>query len=288
MVGNTIAKGVTPAFTRDSRVYKGQKMGNVISRDGTRIAFQRSGLGPPLVLVHGASATASRWATVLPALEQHFTVYAIDRRGRGQSGDAVDYAIEREFEDIAAVVSSIEEPVNLLGHSYGAICALEAALLVHKRLRRLVLYEPPVPVEGVALFPVGAIDKLQALLGTGDREGMMTFFSREVVRMAPSDFERFRSSPVWPARVASAHTLPRELQAHERYRLNPERFKGLTTPTLLLVGGQSPEIFTAGVKAANGAVPKSRVVTLAGQQHIAMDTAPELFVREVVTFLGAQ
>src|SRR3712207_8086243 len=101
----------------------------VTSVDGTSIAYWRSGEGPPLVLVHGTAADHSRWAPVLPAFEQRFTVYAIDRRGRGGSGDSGDYAIEREFEDVAEVVDSLGESVNLLGHSYGALCALEAALL---------------------------------------------------------------------------------------------------------------------------------------------------------------
>src|SRR3712207_6140160 len=85
--------------------------GTVASKDGTPIAFLRSGEGPPLVLLHGTTADHSRWAPVLPAFEEHFTVYAVDRRGRGGSGDSEAYALDREFEDIAAVVDSLEEPV---------------------------------------------------------------------------------------------------------------------------------------------------------------------------------
>ena len=93
------------------------------------IAYRRSGEGPPLVLVHGTAADHSRWRPVLPALEERFTVHAIDRRGRGGSGDSDGYAVEREFEDIAAMVDSLGESVNVLGHSYGGLLALEAALL---------------------------------------------------------------------------------------------------------------------------------------------------------------
>ena len=106
------------------------------SRDGTPIAYWRSGEGPPLVLVHGTAADHNRWAPVLPAFEQRFTVCAVDRRGRGGSSDSDDYSVEREFEDLAVVVDSLEEPVSLLGHSYGALCALEAARLT--QLARLV------------------------------------------------------------------------------------------------------------------------------------------------------
>ena len=114
----------------------------VVSQDGTPIAVWRSGEGPPLVLIHGAAADHNRWAPVLPALEERFTVFAIDRRGRGRSGDASDYALEREYEDVVAVVEAAGEGVDVLGPSYGGICALEAALL-SDRIRELVRYEPP-------------------------------------------------------------------------------------------------------------------------------------------------
>src|SRR5215470_6685249 len=118
-------------------------MQTITSRDGTAIAFVRSGAGPALVLVHGTTADHTRWKPLLPEFEAHFTVYAVDRRGRGGSGDASSYSVEREFEDVAAVVDGIGEPAFLLGHSYGAVCSLEAALRT-KNVRRLVLYEPPI------------------------------------------------------------------------------------------------------------------------------------------------
>src|SRR5918997_4994782 len=119
----------------------------VTSADGTPIACWRSGGGPPLVLVHGTAADHGRWSPVLPAFEERFAVCAVDRRGRGGSGDAEGYAIEREFEDVAAVVDSLEEPVNLVGHSYGALCVLEAALLA-RNVHKLVLYDPGIEVAG--------------------------------------------------------------------------------------------------------------------------------------------
>ena len=97
------------------------------SKDGMPIAHLCSGEGPPLVLVHGTAADHGRWAPLLLAFEERFTVCAVDRRGRGDSGDSDDYAIAREFENVTAVVDSVGEPANLLGHSYGALCALEAA-----------------------------------------------------------------------------------------------------------------------------------------------------------------
>lgn len=120
-------------------------MEHVRSLDGTLIAFERSGAGPPLVLVHGILGSSRRWP-VLPDLEQHFTITAIERHGRGESGDTEPYAIAREFEDVAAVVTAIGGEVSLLGHSFGGLCVLEAALLT-PHVRRLVVYEPsPAPV----------------------------------------------------------------------------------------------------------------------------------------------
>ena len=260
-------------------------MDKLLSKDGTPIAYHRSGPGMPLVLVHGTGGAYARWAPILPALEKQFTVYAVDRRGRGESGEARTYAIEREFEDVAAVVDSIGGEVNLLGHSFGGICALEAALLT-PRLRKLVLYEPPLPVPCVTIYPEGVIDRLDALLDAGDRSAVLTTFMREVVRMPEYELDLFKSSPAFPARLAAAHTLPRELRAHEAYRFEPERFKNLRVPTLLLLGGDSPQFFRSAIEAVNAILPNSRIVELPGQQHIAMDTAPDIFIRELVTFLA--
>ena len=114
----------------------------VVSADGTAIAVWRSGAGPPLVLVHGTVADHGRWAPVLPAFEAQFTILNLDRRGRGQSGDAPEYSLEREYEDLVAVIESLDDDVYVLGHSYGGVCALEAALRTD-RILKLVLYEPP-------------------------------------------------------------------------------------------------------------------------------------------------
>ncbi|HLV35050.1 MAG TPA: alpha/beta hydrolase [Spirillospora sp.] len=254
------------------------------SKDGTAVAYQRSGTGPPLVLVHGTLGWSRRWP-ILPELEKQFTVYAVDRRGRGESGDAQDYAIEREFEDAAALVDSIGNGVNLLGHSFGGLCVLEAALLT-AHIRRLIVYEPPpLPVLGMTLYPEGMIDHLQALLDAGDREGMVTTFLREIVRMPPHELDLLRASPVFPAMVAAAHTVPREQRAEEAYRFEPERFRHLNVPILLLLGGDSPQFARATIELWHAALPSSRIRVLPGQQHIAHYTAPDLFASEVKAFL---
>ena len=256
------------------------------SKDGTRIAYWRSGSGPALLLVHGTTADHSRWARLLPDLERHFTVYAMDRRGRGESGDAPSYAIAREFEDVAAVVDAIGGPVFLLGHSYGAICSLEGARLTD-RVRKLILYEPPLPM-GAAFYPPGAPERIQALVDAGDPEGALETFFRDVVRMPEAELAAYRQLPAWKVRVTLAPTIARELTIERGYTFRPEQFERLTVPTLLLVGGESAPVFRQATDALHGALPDSELAVLPGQRHVAMDTAPALFLAEVERFLGAE
>jgi pimeloyl-ACP methyl ester carboxylesterase/SAM-dependent methyltransferase len=264
----------------------GPVMETVTSRDGTRIAYWKSGSGPPLVLVHGTTADHTRWAGILPELERHFTVYAVDRRGRGGSGDAPEYAIEREFEDVAAVVEAIEEPVFLLGHSYGALVSLEAALLTGN-VRRLILYEPPLPAAATDLFSEGVLDRIQLHVDRGELEAGLTLFFREVVRMPDHEFEVYSKLPAWQVRIGMAPTIPRESFAEMGYQFDPARLAELRVPTLLMMGGDSPAAFRSVLLQLHDALPESRVVVLEGQQHVAMDTAPELFLGEVKRFLLA-
>jgi pimeloyl-ACP methyl ester carboxylesterase len=259
------------------------QIGSVTSTDGTAIAYRRSGQGPPLVLVHGTTADHTRWAPILPAFEQHFTVYAVDRRGRGSSGDVDEYAIEREFEDVASVVDAAGDHVNLLGHSYGALCSLEAALRT-THLKQLILYEPPIP-SGIEIYPPQIVDTINAALQAGNQEEVVTIFFRDVARVPPHELTMLQSLPNWPARVAAAHTIPREMKGSNGYVFDPERFRRLTTPTLLLLGGDSPPFLKAGTETVHAALPNSRIAVMPGQQHTAMNTAPELFINEVLQFL---
>lgn len=256
-------------------------MNTVRSADGTAIAFSRSGTGESLVLVHGTTADRSRWNWLLPELESRFTVYAMDRRGRGESGDAADYALSREFDDVAAVVTSIDQPTNLLGHSHGAICSLEAALRA-TNVKRLVLYEPPIFM-GLPIYQPQTVAHLRQLLDAGDREGVVRTFFAQVVRMPPHEGAKLESLPSWPARVAAAHTVVRELEHNDDYRFDADHVRQLRVPTLLLLGGDSPPFF----RLATETLPNSRLVVLPGQRHVAMDTAPDLFLKEVLEFLSS-
>jgi pimeloyl-ACP methyl ester carboxylesterase len=261
-------------------------MAIVTSGDDTPIAVWQTGAGPPLVMVHGVLADhTTTWRHVLPLLSRSFTVYVMDRRGRGGSGDAPRYALGREAEDVAAVVESIPGPVNLLGHSHGALCALEAARLT-TTLRRLVLYEG-VPRKGEVQLPVPVLDRLEELFRAGEVEEMLVVMLGYLVGIPPDEIRLLRSQgDAWATRLSNARTLVRELRAGSGYAFAPERFAEMRTPTLLLVGGDSPAVEHQDARAVARGLPDARVAILPGQGHLAMYTAPALFVEEVVRFLA--
>ena len=153
------------------------------SKDGTPIAAWHSGVGAPLLLVHGTTGDHTGWTAVRAALERHFTVWTLDRRGRGSSGDAAVYALERECEDIAAVIAAIGGTVHLLGQSFGGLCALEAALLT-PHLGRLILYEPTI-LSGDPNRRGVSDAHLQALLDAGHAEEALRFFLGDLVQIPP-------------------------------------------------------------------------------------------------------
>ncbi len=264
-------------------------MESVLSPDGTRIACRVAGRGRPLVLVHGTGDTHIRWLPVLPELESRFRVYAMDRRGHGESGDTAPYAFEREFEDVAAVMGAAARECGtaaaVLGHSYGAICALEACLII-KGVSRLVLYEPPVPVPEDPIHAEALLGSLQELLARGDLDGIWEGFLRHVMKMSDREIADSRSSPTWKAHAELARVLPREAEARMRYRFDPARFTPWSIPTLLIQGSLSPRFLRSAVDMLHAALAGSRVALLRGQGHVAMASAPEEFVQAVVGVLG--
>lgn len=258
-------------------------MEQITSHDGTLISYKRSGSGPPLILVHGTTANHKRWDAIAPRFEPHFTVIAMDRRGRGESGDSPEYNLMREAEDIAALADAMNDPVAILGHSYGALCSLEAALL-SKNISKLILYEAPVPTE-YFLYPPGTPERMKELIDRGELEAALEVMMRDVVKMPDHELEMYRQLPMWKERVAIAPTIPREMDIELDYTFDPQRFSDLSIPVLLLLGGDSPPIFKRATEIVDDALPNSTVVVMPGQQHIAMDTSPDLFAKEVLAFL---
>ncbi len=250
-----------------------------VSRDGTPIAWWRSGSGPDLLLVHGTTADHTRWETMLPLLEAHATVHAVDRRGRGGSGDAPAYSLAAEADDVAAVVEAIGGRVDVFGHSYGALVALEAALR-SSGLHRLVLYEPAL---GARTFPAETA-RMERSLADGRREDVIVTLMRDLAGMTDGQVAVARSLPSWANRVAAAHTVVRETRAEEGYRFDPARFAGLRVPTLLLRGSESPPWLQGETDRVASALPAARVASLMGHGHVAMLSAPQLVVDLILGF----
>jgi pimeloyl-ACP methyl ester carboxylesterase len=265
-------------------------MEHIISLDGTAIGFEHSGSEQPLLLVHGSTADHQRWLPILPQFEQYFSVYAMDRRGRGASSDSPDYEFMREAEDVAAVVEAACQqtgaPVAVLGHSFGALCSLEGALLTDN-ISRLILYEPPVPT-GLPMYSPGFPNRLQPLIEKGENEAALEMFLREEVNMPEHELAYYRTLPMWKERIKIVPTVLREMVIDQVYRFDEARFTSLRVPTLLLLGGESPPLLRQATETLDAALPYSHVVIMPGQQHIAMDTNPELFVKEVLKFLQAE
>ena len=255
------------------------------SKDGVTLAYDKSGKGPPVLFVHGTTADHNRWDPIRPQLEKHFTVYAMDRRGRGGSGDALPYDERREFEDVVAVIEAIGGKVAVVGHSYGAICSLEATLLTD-RMSQLVLYGPPIQAsDPTDMKPDADAAAVQALVDKGDPEGALETFYLNVVRSPKEEIALLRTMPDWPDRVASVHTVARETSMVRSYLLKPERFKDVPVETLLIVGGASPPNIKAAIGRVGNALRNTKTVTLEGQQNQAIATAPELFAKTLLDFL---
>ena len=262
---------------------------SVVSRDGTRIVHWTSGCGPPLVLVHGAPADHTRWRPLLPYLEPHVTVHALDRRGRAASGDAAEYRLEREYEDVAAVVDAVAAGprglVDVYGHSHGGIVSFGAAALT-PNVRKLVLYEGwPVPDPSIYALPPVVMTRISDLLAEGDRDGVVEALFRSVEETSDEDMAALRLAPSWPGRVAAAHTVPREILGESEARLKPEQAGKITVPVLLLTGEESTDPAKAQVGAVAAALSNAQQLVLARQQHIADILDPEAFANHLLRFL---
>ena len=259
----------------------------VRSQDGTSIAYERRGHGPPLVMVHGSTLDHTRWGGVVSRLAERFTLLMVDRRGRGGSGDGPVYSIEREFEDVVAVLESTEVPACVLAHSYGAICALEALRLTG-RIAKVVLYEPPLPLPGRGLiFAADLGPRLEASLAAGDRDGVVATFMREVICMNEQEIVDMRRTSTWAVRLSAAHTIPREVGVANTYRFRVEGFAKVRVPVLFVVGSLSPAYMHEATAMASAALAGSQVESLRGQGHAAMSTGPRVFLEKVLPFLSA-
>jgi pimeloyl-ACP methyl ester carboxylesterase len=252
-------------------------MRTVTSNDGTRIAFDQSGQGPALILVAGASSTRVDQASVAAALAPSFTMFAYDRRGRGDSGDTRPYAVEREVEDLEALIDEAGGSACLFGHSSGAVLALEAARLLPTKITKLALYEPPFVIDDThAAQPEGFavhLDELVAAGRWGDAaETFMTFVGTPTEMVA-----QMRQSPMWPHMESVAQSLVYDatiMQDTERGDPLPLRkWTSVAVPTLIMdgtvmMGREDLHAFMRhGADELATVLPNTQRRTLEGQDH---------------------
>jgi pimeloyl-ACP methyl ester carboxylesterase len=256
-------------------------MHRVRSGAGTTVSYELRGSGPPLVLVHGSfSDHNTNWEFVAPRLQTQFSLYAVARRGRGETGATQGHTIEDEARDIAAVIQQVGGPVFLLGHSHGAQTALAAAALVPEQVRKLVLYEGPWP----SLVAPHVMTALEALAEAGDWDGFARRFFANVILVPAAELDEVRATELWPPIVADGEASLGDLRALGRYRFEPERFADLRMPVLLQIGTRSPrDLFVTDALAA--VLPDARISELEGQAHEGMTTAPEMYAEAVARFL---
>ncbi|MEU0568027.1 alpha/beta hydrolase [Nonomuraea sp. NPDC005983] len=258
----------------------------VTSADGTPIAFEQTGAGRPVILVGGAFNDRSTVAALAAALAPDLTAITYDRRGRGDSGTADDgYAVEREIEDLAALIEHAGGSAAVFGHSSGGVLALEAAQR-GLPIDRLAVYEPPYVVEGTrARPPVDLVDRFRTLLGQGRRDETVALFLTEAVDVPAEMVEGMRAEPVWKWFTGLAHTLPYDAALCGPGSVLPaDRLETITMPTLAIGGGLSPQWLTAAARAVADAVPGARYLTLDGQDHGVLNQ-PEALRPVLVDFL---
>lgn len=249
------------------------------SADGTSLVVRVSGNGPALVLVHGTTGSKDSWALVEPLLAEHHTVWNYDRRGRGQSGDADDYDYDLEIDDLVAVSAAVGDEVHIVGHSFGARCALDAVPRL-TRLASLVLYEPPVYVSDARSVAEAALQAIE----DGQVEAGLSTFSREIAGISDQEMERRRSATaVWKAYLATAPTAVREVRSLLGRPWSPPYRTDV--PTLYLRGGATEVATYLAEHEIALALPTAEVVDLPGQRHIAFATDPARFAAVVTDWV---
>jgi pimeloyl-ACP methyl ester carboxylesterase len=238
--------------------------------------------------VHGGLGDHTRWDALRAHLEPNLTVFAMDRRGRGASTDGPDYALEREYEDVAAVIDAIGgrtgQPVTGYGHSYGGLCLFGAAPLT-SNLGRLALYEGWPPPDPQAFAPsTGLRRRLETLLAEGEVDTALELILSEVVGMTHQEIATYRADPSWSGRLAAAPTFPREEEAFATAEWSPEAAARIRVPTLILTGDQTPP-WRAHADEVVEALPNGRLVALTGQGHSADIVAPALVASALRDFI---
>ena len=259
-------------------------MNKVQSKDGTTIAFDRSGDGPPVILVCGASTDRRANAPLATLLAQHFSVFNYDRRGRGDSGDTASYAVEREVEDLDALIEEAGGSAFLYGTSSGEALALEAAAS-GLAVAKLAMWEPPFALDESNRPPEDQVERYDEMISAGRRGDAVEYFMSKVVGLPPEFVAYARTQPFWEAQEVLAHTLAYDATVMGDYSLPVERAASVVAPTLVIAGGESPPFMRETARALADVLPDGQHRTLEGQEH---NVAPEALAPVLEEFFRAQ
>src|SRR5579863_4635761 len=243
-------------------------MATVTSKDGTRIAYTRSGSGYPVILVDGALCSRSfgPMPKLSPLMAEHFTVYMYDRRGRNESGDTKPYAMEREIEDIAALIEEAGGSAYVYGISSGAALAL-AASANGLNIPKLALYEPPFEVPGATGgAPKDMLTQLKTMVAE-DRRGDAVKYFMKVVGVPSFGIFVMTLLPIWKKLKAVAHTLPYDITILDGFAIPEDRAKAIKVPTLVAAGTKTSESIKRSVKRLSELIPDNQLKMLEGQTH---------------------
>jgi pimeloyl-ACP methyl ester carboxylesterase len=240
-------------------------METVTSKDGTTIAFDRLGSGPPVVLVCGGSVDRTADAAIAQELASDFTVFNYDRRGRGDSGDTLPYAIDREVEDIEAVIGAAGGSAFLWGSSSGAVLALIAAESVP--VTKLALWEPPFIPDDLPRPPEDQVSQYETMVAEGRRGDAVEYFMTKIIGMPAEVVAGARTQPWWAATEALAHTLAYDARIMGDYSIPKDRAASVKVPTMVIAGGADFPWMRQTAETLAAALPDGQVRLLEGQGH---------------------
>ena len=265
-------------------------MDTVRSRDGTTIAYDRRGSGPPVVLVGGALSDRRGARALSDALAPRFTVIAYDRRGRGDSSDTPPYVVEREIDDLAALIETVGPSAFVYGHSSGAVLSLRAAD-AGLPIPRLAIYEPPFIIDDSRpALPPDYDRHVDELIAAGKNDEAVEYFLRTGPLVPEAVIARSRGSPAWEGLMAMAPTIAYDNRVMDGTMAGDptllDRWASVAIPTLVLAGGASPAFMHRGAAALTGVLPDATMQVLEGQTHGA---APDVLAPVLLDFfLGAR
>ena len=254
-------------------------MQTTTSADGTEIAYESHGQGTAVVLIGGAFNDRGTVRDLALALAPHFSVYVYDRRGRGDSSDTAPYAVEREVEDLAAVIAAAGGTANVFGHSSGAALAVLAAT-GDVGIAKVAVYEPPYRLADNTELR----DRVEAAVAADDRAEAVRLFLTQTVGVPEEIVPMIQASPDWQGMTDIAHTLPYDLTVMGDGRV-PPGVGQMAVPLLAITGGASPSWFTEAARRLIATVPGAQFLTIDGEDHAILQR-PAALVAPLVTFFS--